>query len=44
MELSSILILLISFFLLLAIGVPIAYSIGISAMLTMLASLFLPAS
>ncbi len=39
MELASILILVISFFLLLAIGVPIAYSIGISAMLTMLVSI-----
>jgi len=39
MELASILILVISFFLLLAIGVPIAYSIGISALLTMLVSI-----
>jgi len=39
MELASILILVISFFLLLSIGVPIAYSIGISAMLTMLVSI-----
>lgn len=39
METASILILVISFFLLLAIGVPIAYSIGISAMFTMLAGI-----
>ena len=39
MELASILILVISFFLLLSIGVPIAYCIGISAMLTMLVSI-----
>jgi len=39
MELTSILILVFSFFLLLAIGVPIAYSIGISAILTMLVSI-----
>ncbi len=44
MELASILILVFSFFLLLAIGVPIAYSIGISAILTMLVSILpLPA-
>lgn len=39
MELTSILILVLSFFLLLAIGVPIAYSIGISAIITMLVSI-----
>lgn len=44
MELASVLILIISFFFLLAIGMPIAYSIGISAMLTMLAGIMpLPA-
>jgi len=44
MELASVLILVFSFFLLLAIGVPIAYSIGISAILTMLVSILpLPA-
>lgn len=39
MELAGVLILVISFFLLLAIGVPISYSIGISAALTMLLSI-----
>ncbi len=39
MDLLSILILVFSFFILLAIGVPIAYSIGISAILTMMASI-----
>ena len=39
MELAGVLILVISFFLLLAIGVPISYSIGISAVLTMLLSI-----
>lgn len=39
MDILSIAILITSFFLLLAIGVPIAYSIGISAILTMLVSI-----
>ena len=39
MELTGVLILVISFVLLLAIGVPISYSIGISAALTMLLSI-----
>ncbi len=44
MEMASVLILIISFFFLLAIGMPIAYSIGISAMLTMLVGIMpLPA-
>jgi len=44
MDISGILILMISFFLLLSLGVPIAYSIGISATLTMLAGILpLPA-
>jgi len=39
MELADVLVLVISFVLLLAIGVPISYSIGISAVLTMLLSI-----
>ena len=39
MALTEILILVISFIILLGLGVPIAYGIGISAMLTMLASI-----
>lgn len=39
MALTEILILLVSFVILLGIGVPIAYSIGISAMLTMLVNI-----
>lgn len=39
METSGILILLISFFVLLGIGVPVAFSIGISGILTMLVSI-----
>ncbi len=39
MAITEILILLVSFVILLGIGVPIAYSIGISAMLTMLVSI-----
>ncbi|MCF8222114.1 MAG: TRAP transporter large permease subunit [Bacteroidales bacterium] len=39
MDILSIAILITSFFILLAIGVPIAYSIGISAILTMLVSI-----
>ena len=38
MDVSGIVILVISFVILIAIGVPIAYSIGISGTLTMLAS------
>ena len=44
MDYSGVLILVLSFVVLLAIGVPIAYSIGISGILTMLVSIkFLPA-
>jgi len=44
MEAAGILILIISFIILIALGVPIAYSIGISGILTMLASILpLPA-
>lgn len=44
MGLTGILVLVISFIILLVVGVPIAYSIGISGMLTMLVSIeFLPA-
>ncbi len=39
MDLAGILVLVISFIILLTIGVPIAYSIGISAILTMLVSI-----
>ena len=39
MEITGILILLISFFALLALGVPIAFSIGLSGVLTMLVSI-----
>ncbi len=39
MELSGILVLVISFVILIAIGVPIAYSIGISGILTMIVSI-----
>jgi len=40
MELLGIIILIVSFFTFLAIGVPIAYSIGLSATLTLLVSIF----
>lgn len=39
MDITGILVLVISFFLLLGIGVPVAYSIGISGILTMLVSI-----
>lgn len=39
MDMTGILVLVISFFLLLGIGVPVAYSIGISGILTMLVSI-----
>ena len=39
MDFAGIIILIVSFFLLLTVGVPVAYSIGISGILTMLVSI-----